>query len=146
MSVEFCDTNVIVYAYDRSAGTKHARARELMDRLWKDRVGALSVQILQEAYVTLTRKLYPPYSRVEARQVIADLGTWRAVIEPTRQDVLDAIDSGGRWGISYWDAMVLTAAQRAGAALIWSEDLNADQSYDGVIVRNPFTLPHQSLP
>ncbi|MGH2457650.1 MAG: PIN domain-containing protein [Chloroflexota bacterium] len=141
MSVEFCDTNVIVYAYDRSAGAKHTQARLLMDRLWESQTGALSVQIMQEAYVTLTRKLQPPYSMVDARQIIADLATWRSVVEPTRQDVLDAIDGGVRWGISYWDALALTAARRAGAAVVWSEDLNAGQSYDGIAVRSPFASP-----
>lgn len=139
MSVEFCDTNVIVYAYDRSAGVKHSRARLLLDRLWTSQVGALSVQIMQDAYVTLTRKLDPPYSATDARQIVADLATWRSVVESTREDVLDAIDGSERWGISFWDAMVLIAAQRAEATVVSSGHLNDGQSYDGVIVRNPFT-------
>jgi predicted nucleic acid-binding protein len=57
MSVEFCDTNVVVYAYDTSAGAKHARARQLLERLWLDGVGAVSVQVLQELFVTLTLKI-----------------------------------------------------------------------------------------
>ena len=89
-SVEFCDTNIVVYAYDSSATTKHRQARELLNRLWVDRNGALSLQVLQEAYVTLTRKLRPSYSPAKARSIVTDLSTWRLVVEPTRRDVLVA--------------------------------------------------------
>ena len=138
MSVEFCDTNVIVYAYDHSAGEKHTQARLLLDRLWDNRIGALSVQILQEVYVTLTRKLRQPYAPSDAHQIIADLATWKSVVEPTAHDVLEAINRSTRWNIAFWDAMVLVAARRTGTSIVWSEDLNSSQSYDGIIVQNPF--------
>jgi predicted nucleic acid-binding protein len=136
MSVEFCDTNVLVYAYDTAAGVKHERARLLLERLWSEGIGAVSIQVLQELFVTLTRKIPRPLDAPAARVIVADLATW-PVIEPTGADVLAAIDACVRWQISFWDAMILTAAERAGAAVVWSEDLNATQTFDGVRVRNP---------
>jgi len=136
MSVEFCDTNVVVYAYDTTAGVKHERARLLLERLWSEGIGAVSVQVLQELFVTLTRKIPRPLDTPAARAIVADLATWH-VIEPTAADVLAAVDASVRWQISFWDAMILIAAERAGAAVVWSEDLNATQTFDGVSVRNP---------
>jgi predicted nucleic acid-binding protein len=136
MSVEFCDTNILVYAYDRSAGTKRDLARELLERLWRDESGAVSIQVLQELFVTLTRKIAAPVETRIARGIVADLATWR-VIEPRAADVLAAIDAMPRWQMSFWDAMILTAAERAGARVLWSEDLASGQAYDGVTVRNP---------
>jgi predicted nucleic acid-binding protein len=137
MSAEFCDTSVFVYAYDRSAGSKAATARRLLARLWTLRAGALSIQVLQELFVTLTRKTSPPLSADAVRALISDLAAWQ-VVEPTSGDVLDAIDGAARWQISFWDAMLLTTARKADAETLWSEDLNHGQDYDGVVVRNPF--------
>jgi len=137
MSVEFCDTNVVVYAYDTSAGAKHVRARQLLERLWVEGVGAVSVQVLQELFVTLTRKIAQPLSTPTARTIVADLAMWH-VVTPTPSDVLAAIDATVNWNLSFWDAMILVAAQRSGAALVWSEDLNAGQTFDTVTLRNPF--------
>jgi predicted nucleic acid-binding protein len=137
MSVEFCDTNVVVYAYDTSAGAKHARARQLLERLWLDGVGAVSVQVLQELFVTLTRKIVQPLDASTARTIVADVATWH-VVTPNASDVLAAIDATVNWNISFWDAMILVAAHRSGATLVWSEDLNTGQTFDIVTVRNPF--------
>jgi predicted nucleic acid-binding protein len=137
MSAEFCDTNIVVYAYDNSAGSKRAQARALLERLWQSGEGAVSIQVLQELYVTLTRKLTTPLASADARALVSDLSTWH-VIEPTRGDVLEAIDASTRWRVSFWDGMIVVAAQRAGATVIWSEDLNEGQVFDGTTVRNPF--------
>lgn len=137
MSAEFCDTNVIFYVHDTSAGTKRAVASELVERLWASRQGVVSIQVLQETFVTLTKKGSPPLSVQEARSVIGDLVRWQ-VVEPDRQDVLRAVDTSVRWQISFWDAMLLVAARKAGAGVLWSEDLKNGQDYDGVVVRNPF--------
>ena len=79
MSVEFCDTNVVVYTYDRTAKTKHAQARILIDALWARDEGALSVQVLQELFVSLTRKVRPSVPFARARQIVNDLTTWHIV-------------------------------------------------------------------
>ena len=136
-SAEFCDTNVLIYAYDRAAGAKWARARQLVDRLGTEHVGAVSVQVLQEFYVTITRRGTPPLSPEAARAIVEDLTAWR-VVEPRARDVRDAIDGSVRWRVSFWDAMLLVAANRAGASVFWSEDLNDGQLYGSVTVRNPF--------
>lgn len=140
MSGEFCDTNVIVYAYDSTAGAKREQAMRLMNRLWGTSAGILSVQVLQELFVTLTRKVAQPLPLPQARQLVSDLATW-PVFAPDSADVLEAIDGTARWQISFSDAMLVTAARKAGANLIWSEDLNDGQQYDGITVRNPFRAP-----
>ena len=137
MSGELCDTNVIVYAYDTTAGAKRDRARELLQRLWESGEGILSVQVLQELFVTLTRKFATSVTVGDARQLVADMATWH-VFAPGAGDVLDAVDASARWQLPFWDAMVLIAARRGGADVVWSEDLNDGQAYDGVVVSNPF--------
>jgi predicted nucleic acid-binding protein len=137
MSVEFCDTNVILYAYDTTAGPKRERARTLLHRLWDSGEGAVSIQVLQELFVNLTKKVTPALAIAEARTIVADMATWQ-VVAPTAADVISAIDGCARWQISFWDAMVLTSAHSAGATLVWSEDLNDGQEFDGLVVRNPF--------
>jgi predicted nucleic acid-binding protein len=140
MSVEFCDTNVVVYAYDTTAGAKHIQARQLLERLWLEGIGAISVQVLQELFVTLTRKIPRPLTTPTARDIIADLSTWH-VVTPTPGDVLAAVDGTVKWNLSFWDAMILVAAQRCGASWVWSEDLNAGQTFGTVTLRNPFAEP-----
>lgn len=135
--VEFCDTNVLVYAYDLSAGAKRDQARALLERLWLEQSGALSVQVLQELFVTLTRKVTRPLGGSEVRAVVADMATWR-VVEPTVAHVMAAIEGTQRWQLSFWDAMIITSALHAGAAIVWSEDMNHGQIFDGLTVRNPF--------
>lgn len=137
MNGEFCDTNVVVYAYDATAGAKREQAVLLLERLWHSRNGIVSIQVLQELFVSLTRRVSPRMPVDRARSVVADMATWH-VVEPARGDVLEAIDASKRWQISFWDAMVFTTAKKAGATVLWSEDLNDGQSYDGTVVRNPF--------
>lgn len=139
MSVEFCDSNILVYAYDLSAGLKRERATQLVERLWRQDAGALSIQVLQEVFVTLTRKLPRPVELAVARALVADLATWH-VVEPRVSDVLTAVDDAERWRLSFWDAMIVTAARRAGASVLWSEDLNDGQAFDGLTVRNPLAV------
>ncbi|HEY3109215.1 MAG TPA: PIN domain-containing protein [Chloroflexota bacterium] len=137
MTAEFCDTNVLAYAYGLAGGRKWEIARQLVDGLWASRNGALSVQVLQELYVIVTRKAVPPLPPEQARTIVDRLTLW-PIIEPSARDVLEAIDNSIRWQISFWDAMLLTAANRAGAAVLWSEDLNPGQVYGRVTVQNPF--------
>lgn len=137
MSAEFCDTNIVVYAYDESAGSKRSIAEELILRLWRARDGVVSIQVLQESYVSLISKPQPPVPPALARRAIQNLSRWR-VVAPDRNDVLNAIDTSLRWQVSFWDAMLLVTARKAGASVLWSEDLKHGENYDGVVVRNPF--------
>jgi predicted nucleic acid-binding protein len=133
---QFVDTNVLVYAHDLSAGEKHTRARDLVRELWQSGEGCLSVQVLQEFYVSITRKVARPLAPDVAARIIGDLAAWR-VHCPGVEDVLDAIRLQGRYQISFWDAMILVSAIQLGCQSIWSEDLNVGQVYDTVRVLNP---------
>ena len=137
-SVEFADTNVAAYSFDPTAGEKRDVARQLVNRLVEERAGAASIQVLQELYVTLTRKFRPAFASSDARQIVAELAANFRIVEPNSNDVLVAIDNAQRWQVSFWDAMLLTAANKAGASVLWSEDLNDGQRYGGVMARNPF--------
>jgi predicted nucleic acid-binding protein len=137
MSVEFIDTNVLVYAHDVSSGKKLAAAGDLIERLVATRAAAVSVQVLLEFFVTVTRKVKKPLAWEQAREIVVDLATWR-VHTPEGNDVLEAINIGGRYNISIWDAMIVQAAVGIGASVIWTEDLNDGQHYEGVKVCNPF--------
>ena len=108
-----------------------------MDELWQTHSGCLSVQVLQELYVTLTQKVAMPLSRDLAREAIASLSDWRVFV-PGAVDVLDAIDLQRRHQVSFWDAMILLSASKLGCGIIWTEDLQAGRTYDGVRVQSPF--------
>jgi len=133
----FVDTNLLVYAYDRSAGQKRERARALLDRLWSDNRGCLSVQVLQEFYVVITQKVQKPLPPQAAADIVRDLTFWR-LHAPVGEDVLGAIDLQRRHKISFWDAMILWSAKQLNCTTVWSEDLIPDRTYDDVRVQNPF--------
>lgn len=133
----FIDTNILVYAHDVSAGDKHARAKNLVQELWKSRAGCLSIQVMQEFYVSVTQKVSTPMARSTAMEVLRNLSHWH-VHEPGIEDVIAAIDLQGRFQVSFWDAMIIQSALLLDCSLIWSEDLNPGQVYDKVTLVNPF--------
>jgi predicted nucleic acid-binding protein len=133
----FVDTNILVYAHDATAGQKRERARALLTELWASGEGCLSVQVLQEFFVTVTRKVPKPLDAASAAAIVADLSHWR-VHSPRSDDVLSAIGSHRRQDISFWDAMIVCSAASLGCGTLYSEDLNPGQQYEGVRVRNPF--------
>lgn len=135
----FVDTNILVYAHDDSAGGKRDRARALVEHLWETREGCLSVQVLQEFFVTVTRKIVKPLDVETTRGIVADLSRW-FVHAPAADDVLSAIGVHQRTGISFWDAMIVRSAAEIGCSVVYSEDLNAGQEYSGVRVENPFLV------
>jgi predicted nucleic acid-binding protein len=135
MSVEFVDTNVLVYAHDGGAGGKHERSVELLSRLFEDGAGALSIQVLAEFYAAATKKL--AMSSQEAEEVLADLGSW-TIHRPGHEDLLDAARLQRRYRIAWWDALVVNSAIELGCRVLWSEDLADGQRYGAVTVRNPF--------
>jgi predicted nucleic acid-binding protein len=133
----FVDTNILLYAHDTSAGSKHERARALLEQLWDTRDGCLSVQVLQEFFVTVTRKISKPLDAAAAKEIIADLSRWHVHV-PAADDVLGAIGLHQRTGISFWDAVMVRSAVEIGCGVIYSEHLNHGQVYDGARVENPF--------
>jgi predicted nucleic acid-binding protein len=132
----FVDTNVLVYAHDRGAGRKHELARELIERLWRERSGVISTQVLNELYVNVRRKAAAPISAGEARKLIQDYLTWEVVINDGAS-VLRALEIEERYGLSYWDALIVQAAELSGAAVLYSEDLSTGQRYGSVEVVDP---------
>jgi predicted nucleic acid-binding protein len=132
----FVDTNLLIYAHDRSAGVKHDRARELIERLWTSGEGALSTQVLQELCINLRRKVARPLPIEEVRRLIQDYLSWEIIVN-TPESVLQALDIEVRYQISFWDALVVQAAETSGAAVLYSEDLAAGQHYGAIQVVNP---------
>ena len=137
MSVKsFVDTNVLIYAHDGEAGTKHTIAKRVLLDLWSQRCGVLSPQVLQEFYVNVTRKIARPLPRPSARAVVDCYAVW--CIDITAEELSVAFRIEDEAGIGFWDALIVAAARRAGADRILSEDLNPGQIIAGVQIENPF--------
>ena len=134
---EFVDANVLVYAFDASAGRKKAAAERLLAHLWEAGTGCLSVQVLQEFFVTVTGKVAKPLPVEDAADRIRELAAWK-VFASGPNDVLRAIALHQQAKVGFWDAMVVHAAAELGCDVLWTEDLNDGQMIGGVRIRNPF--------
>jgi predicted nucleic acid-binding protein len=132
----FIDTNILVYGYDTSAGAKHQKARKILADLWESGLGVVSTQVLQEFFVTVTRKLPKSMDADAARGVVSDLLTWD-VVAIDGATILDAIDLHKSHGYSFWDSLIVVAAGKRGCALLFSEDLSPGHTVGGVTIRNP---------
>lgn len=133
----FVDTNILVYAYDRDAGKRHAAAKELVRALWTERSGLVSTQVLQEFYVITTRKLKRPLTASQAREVIRTYEPWVRSAIQTRT-LLRASEVAENRTISFWDALILACAEQDGAEELLTEDLQHSASISGIRIRNPF--------
>ncbi|HXZ13338.1 MAG TPA: PIN domain-containing protein [Candidatus Sulfotelmatobacter sp.] len=132
----FVDTNILLYAHDRDSGEKREIAGRALRELWIAGTGVLSLQVLQEFYVNVTRKIRSPLSREQARSIVSDYVEWAA--ETTPAEVAGAFRIEDEARISFWDAMIVSCAAKAGASRILSEDLNAGQRIGGILIENPF--------
>ena len=135
---EFVDANVLVYAFDSSAARKQRTAQELLERLWESGTGCVSIQVLQEFFVTMTKKVPKPLPVDEAQARIREFAAW-TVFEPTADDIVAVIDLHTQAKIGFWDAMVVLAAAESDCDVLWTEDLNEGQLLRGVRIRNPFS-------
>ena len=135
----FVDTNVFVYARESSEPQKRARACEWLELLWKELRGRTSVQVLNEYYSVITQQARFKVSREEAWSDIAELLEWRPQ-EIDREVMARAYDIEGRYRLNWWDCLIVGAAQAQECLLLLTEDLQDGASYDGVVVRSPFTL------
>lgn len=133
----FVDTNVLVYAHDSSAGPKHDRAASLVEDLWESGDGVISTQVLQELCVSLQRKVASPRTTEEIGNLIRDYLSWSVIIN-TPDAIIDALATQQRYQLSFWDALIVCAAESSGASLLYSEDLSDGQTYGSVQVVNPF--------
>ena len=135
----FVDTNILVYAYDRGAGERHEKALSLIEQLWQEGNGILSTQVLQEFYVNVRRKAQRPVTAGQARALIADYLAWDPIVNDGAA-MLEAIDLEKRYQLSFWDSLIVVAAQKSSASVIYSEDFNHGQKFGLVEVLNPFLL------
>lgn len=133
----FVDTNLFVYSLDVSEPEKQQRAREWLVRLWDTDTGRVSIQVLQELYSTLTRKLDHPLEPEEARRVVRGLFAWNPV-PVDRRTLEGAWRLQDRFSLSWWDALIVSAARLAGCDRLLTEDLSHGQNLDGVEVLSPF--------
>ena len=133
----FIDTNIIIYAYDVTAGKKHETARAIITDLWDSGLGAISTQVLQEFFVNVVLKIPKPIDKQQAKEIVRDFLNWHVVVN-TGSSIIDAIDIGIRFGYSFWDSMIIEAAIKSGAAILISEDFQDGQVVSGVTITNPF--------
>ena len=133
----FLDTNILVYAHDLDAGDKHDVAAKIIYQLWESKNGVLSTQVLQEFYVTLTKKMPQPLNKVATRKILKEYFSWQVVINDL-QIIFQASEIEEAYNISFWDALIVSAAYSKNAATILTEDLNHGQNIEGIFIQNPF--------
>jgi predicted nucleic acid-binding protein len=132
--VVFVDTNILIYAHDLDVGEKRERAAHALERLWDEQTGRLSVQVLQEFYVTVTRK--HATTRARAREVIRTYAPW--VHHPTTPEtILRATEIAELSKLAFWDGLIVASAEQAGAAQLYTEDLSSGQTIVAVRIVNP---------
>ena len=137
VSTVFVDTNVLLYSEDRADETKHQAARAWLRVLWSSRRGRLSSQVLHEFYVNATRKLRPALPAGDARAEVRRYQRWQPwSVDQATVETAWAVES--RFGLSYWDALMVAAAVQQGCELLLTEDLQHGQHIDGVRIVNPF--------
>ncbi len=131
----FFDTNVLLYMYSTAEPEKQLKARELYREFANTNRILLSTQVVQEFFVVAMRKLRLPRQQVvELTESFLNL----SVVTIDATHIRYAVDLEGRYQISFWDALILAAAESADVEVLYSEDLNDGQRYGGVLVRNPF--------
>lgn len=133
----FIDTNILIYAFDVSAGKKHQVASHILNDLWNSGLGVLSTQVLQEFYINVVQKIQKPIDQKMAQEIIRDLLKWHVVVN-NGDSILDAIDISEKYGYSFWDSLIIEAALTGGVSVLLSEDLQHGQIISGVTISNPF--------
>jgi predicted nucleic acid-binding protein len=131
----FFDTNVLIYADDKAAPAKQRKALDLIAEHRRARTGVVSLQVLQEYFVTVTRKLH--LDQAIARRKVELLAEFD-VAAPDVADILAAIDLHRLHGFSFWDALILRAAKQSGCNVLFSEDMQHARDLDGLQIVNPF--------
>jgi len=140
----FLDTNIIIYAYDASAGEKHHIAKKIFVELWDSGLGVVSTQVLQEFFVTITQKIPKALDKRLAKDIVSDLLKWDVVVNDG-ESIIEAIEILLRYGYSFWDSLIIEAAMRSGASVLLTEDLSHGQIIHGVTIKNPFKTKPFSL-
>jgi len=133
----FVDTNILVYAHDLSAGNRHAKASAIIESLWEAETGVISTQVLQEFYVTVTRKVKSPLTPAQAREIVTNYLSWPVQANDPEMTI-QASEIGEKNNLSFWDALIIAAALRLQAHSMMTEDLNHGQIIESILVQNPF--------
>ena len=133
----FLDTNLLVYAYDTQDRRKQAIAQEWVEKSIRAGNAAISAQVLSEFFVVVTQRIKNPIPAGEAQECIRIFSNLE-VVEIDRLLVHTSIDLHRQYRISYWDAMIIAAAERAGCSKVLSEDLSEGQRYNAIEIQNPF--------
>jgi predicted nucleic acid-binding protein len=133
----FLDTNVLVYAYDVDEGDKHKKAQTILRDCWYKENGATSSQVLQEFYSVATRKIPKSLAKRDARDVIRTYQAW-PMYSITVEDIIDASELEEQLKYSFWDSLIIVAAQKVGAELLYSEDMQDGQQIGSLKIVNPF--------
>ena len=134
---EFIDTNILVNAYDRHDPAKHSKAQELLTNGIENETAVLSAQVISEFFTVVTSRIPKPLSIEEAEEAI-DLFSILPVVELDLTMTRRAINTQKQYRSTYWDSLIITAAEKAGCTQIFSEDLNPGQTCHGIVVVNPF--------
>jgi predicted nucleic acid-binding protein len=133
----FLDTNMLIYAHDSSSGEKHEIARDLVKNLWETRNGVLSTQVMQEFYVTVTRKIPHPLSHSAALRILNSLGEWKL-----HQVSMETISSGAELAnlhkLSFWDGLIIASALDVRARYLITEDMQHGFKVGELELVNPF--------
>jgi len=133
----FVDTNIIVYCFDDADLSKKKKAVEVVESLWESSSGVLSLQVLKEFFVTVTRKLSPIMDFKEARSATIDLLSWTVFLE-TADSFEKTLEIVEKYRLSFWDANILSAAVLSDCHHLFTEDMQHKQIIDGVEIVNPF--------
>lgn len=133
----FVDTNVLVYAYDKDAEEKHRIAIDIMKDLWRSGLGTISTQVIQEFFVTLTKKISAPLDISIVRETIRRLSRWDVLLIDV-ETIISATELQERYKYSFWDSLIIASAIAGGAKTIISEDLADRQIIQGITIKNPF--------
>lgn len=141
----FIDTNVLVYAFDADAGHKFKKAQSILRDCWDNQSGSLSTQVLQEFYVTVTRKLANKMDKQSARNILQVYKAW-SVHSTTPEDIIDASEFEDRYKLSFWDSLIIVVAQKTGAETLYSEDMQDGQKFSALTIVNPFNKPLRMKP
>ncbi len=137
MNLVFVDTNVLVYAFDADAGFKFEKAQSILKDCWNNQSGLLSTQVLQEFYVTVTKKLTKKVDKQAARNIVQVYKAW-SVRSITAEDIIDASEFEEQNQTSFWDSLIITIAQKTGAETLYSEDMQGGKKFGSLTIVNPF--------
>ena len=144
MPTVFVDTNVLLYAFDDQVPVKREQARRWLESCWQLRCGRVSTQVLNEFYANARRKFATAISAGDARAEVRRYQVWHPwQIDHATVETAWAVES--RYGLSYWDALMVGAAQQMGCALFLTEDLQHDQRIDKLRILNPFIVGPELL-